>query len=362
MEEDFLPTVTSPGAWNDSSTLEAAVGGTTERPWRSYTIYIVIHYLWIYCPPFILLLGIFGNVMTIVIMRRLKSDDSVVNIYFTAMAMTDTVVLCLNTLDQWIQYTFDLEMNGSHSVACKISTWFYTGAGTISCWYLVSMTVHRAMSVVWPHRVSVMCTRRTVILVLTGITVFFAALYSHYAIGFERVYLASHSGFRCTVKHDSDEYIYFLEHYFAYIELLVYCILPFVALVVSNGVLVWKLAASVKVAGTHLTQGDPDQALAHRKAANSVTLTVVTVSVAFMVLTLPASVSFILHYFAVSHERVSGYELAQAAFVERFTFLLIYLNHAVNFYLYCLTGRRFREEFVSVVWCGRNRRGRGGHQ
>lgn len=30
-------------------------------------------------------------------------------------------------------------------------------------------------------------------------------------------------------------------------------------------------------------------------------------------------------------------------------FLLMYINHAINFYLYCLTGRKFRRELIALV-------------
>ncbi|XP_076458595.1 uncharacterized protein LOC143292293 [Babylonia areolata] len=136
----------------------------------------------------------------------------------------------------------------------------------------------------------------------------------------------------------------------------------FTIYIVTNIVLVWKLFMSVKVAGKHLTQGDSDQVQGHRKAANSVTVTVITVSVAFVVLTLPTSIDYIVNYFARQHDRVTGYERATAAFVQAVTALLSQLNHAVNFYLYTLTGRRFREEFIKVLNCARNRRQRDSHQ
>jgi len=34
-------------------------------------------------------------------------------------------------------------------------------------------------------------------------------------------------------------------------------------------------------------------------------------------------------------------------------FLLMYVNHAINFYLYCLTGKRFRRELASMLNCSR---------
>jgi len=31
----------------------------------------------------------------------------------------------------------------------------------------------------------------------------------------------------------------------------------------------------------------------------------------------------------------------------------MYVNHAINFYLYCLTGKRFRRELAAMLSCGR---------
>ena len=38
--------------------------------------------------------------------------------------------------------------------------------------------------------------------------------------------------------------------------------------------------------------------------------------------------------------------------VKTVCFLLMYLNHAINFYLYCLTGKRFRRELAAMLDCG----------
>jgi len=39
--------------------------------------------------------------------------------------------------------------------------------------------------------------------------------------------------------------------------------------------------------------------------------------------------------------------------VKTICFLLMYLNHAINFYLYCLTGKRFRKELAAMLNCSR---------
>ncbi|KAL8573375.1 hypothetical protein ACOMHN_032390 [Nucella lapillus] len=283
-------------------------------------------------------------------MRRMKAGESAINIYFTAIAVLDLIILWINTLSMWLFHMFEIRTSAVHTVVCKVHTWI----GTMSCWCVVCMTVHRAMSVVWPHRVNLLCTRRTVLLVITGVIVFFAILYSHYLIGFETVNV--NGQYWCYLGPNDASYGYFVEHIFVYIELTVYSALPFIFLVVSNSILVWKLSQSVRAAaGGKLTQGDPEQAEARERAARSVTRTVILVSVAFLVITLPNSINYIVNFLFQANS-ASGYESAESSFINAVCGVLTNVNYAVNFYLYCLTGRRFREEFINVLCCGRSRR------
>ncbi|KAL8603338.1 hypothetical protein ACOMHN_039701 [Nucella lapillus] len=324
---------------------------TTAIPLTSFTIYVTAIYLWNFLAPLILLLGTFGNVIAIVIMRRTTSEDSTVDVYLLGMAVMDLIFLYTLTLKQLVGYTFGYRIDASHSVVCKVSVWLYTASGTISCWYLVCLTLHRAMSVVWPHRVSVICTRRTVLRLVVSIAVFFALVYSHALVGMDRVY--NKTVHKCMVK--SVEYMNFL-NVFIYVELCLYCLFPFACLVSGNIVLVWKLAASVKKARGGLTQTTSQQTLTREKNANSVTLTVIVVSLTFLVLTLPTSVNFIQTFLPLTVHTLSVSEYAELFFVATVRSLLGHSNAAINFYLYCLTGRRFREEFFKIVSCGRRGR------
>ena len=94
-----------------------------------------------------------------------------------------------------------------------------------------------------------------------------------------------------------------------------------------------------------------EQTLAREKAARSVTLTIIVVSLTFLILTLPVSVFFVLSYVAKEYSEVKGEEYAKLYFFYTISYLLANCNSAVNFYLYCLTGRRFRQEFLSIMFC-----------
>ncbi|KAL8594796.1 hypothetical protein ACOMHN_047514 [Nucella lapillus] len=338
--------------WNDSTTMEEASANTTQLSLSDFPLYRVNLAVLRICPPILILIGTFGNVMTIIVMQRLASDTSVINIYFTATAVMDLLCLYTNTLDRAILFNFDYDIKIVSSAFCKIFNFAYGIVLFGSTWFLVCMTVHRAMSVVWPHRVNVLCTRRTVYLVLTGVTVFHTILSSNYLIGFD-VTLNYEGTVSCFFA--TQEYADFVINIFSHIDFVLISILPFFLFVGANGIMVWKLLASVERAGRSLSQGSSEQMKVREKEAKSVTFTVLAVSVAFLVLTLPFSVSYILTFdTGITQTSSSLEDIAHGLLVSNVCDMLRQANNAVNFYLYILTGSRFREEFVKIMSCWKN--------
>jgi len=72
----------------------------------------------------------------------------------------------------------------------------------------------------------------------------------------------------------------------------------------------------------------------------------VVVSVAWLLLTTPYAVfTLCLPAFSSDPETKSIQRL-----IRVICFLLMYVNHAINFLLYCLTGRKFRTELRELLW------------
>ena len=246
--------------------------------------------------PIILVFGTFGNVMIIVIMNRLRSAVSSISVYFTALAVSDLVfiytvvmrnLLVINMFDYFTIST----------VVCKIGQFLLYVTGVTSAWILVTMTMQRAVSVLWPHRVHVLCTRRKSMFTVMGIILFVACLHSHLLYGVDLV--QSGNGTLAFCKPSTDGYEQFLNSAWPLVDLLIFSILPFLFLVVSNGLLVKKLTASVREANLKLSAGQCGQAKAREKKVSSVTLTLVVVSVTFILLCLPFSLCLILIEFVL---------------------------------------------------------------
>lgn len=72
------------------------------------------------------------------------------------------------------------------------------------------------------------------------------------------------------------------------------------------------------------------------------------VSFAWLVLSAP----FALHSLAANFISDDDERFADRNLLAKIIcFLLVYTNHAINFYLYCLTGSRFRQELCAMFCC-----------
>jgi hypothetical protein len=112
-------------------------------------------------------------------------------------------------------------------------------------------------------------------------------------------------------------------------KLFMFALIPFCVLVVSNSQLIWKIRQSARRARSMTGAGQ--QSSARQSKTSSLTVTVVMTSVAFIVLMLPLPMcNFVIPL--TSESMTNGSVL----------YLMYYSNTAVNFYLYCMTGTKFR--------------------
>ncbi|XP_025104591.1 probable G-protein coupled receptor 139 [Pomacea canaliculata] len=305
--------------------------------------------MWKFIPPVIIVLGTFGNVMTIVMMRRMSEGQSshTMSLYFTALAVSDLIILYSGLLRKWLYYLFNIFIPDMDISLCKLIPFLVYSSGTISAWIIVAMTMQRVMSVVWPHYKSLSCTKKKVGLVITIIVAVPFALNSYILSSFEVVTELNSTERSCYMANNQlynfDFFIY------PWIDLVVSSIIPFCILIVGNSVLVWKVIQSVHVARV-MTAGGCDQVNSRQKKASSLTITLITVSLVFLLLSLPACIYLIIIPYINTDTDIS---LATVRFVWVVCNLAWYANGAINFYLYCLTGSRFRNE-VKSLFCGRS--------
>lgn len=126
-----------------------------------------------------------------------------------------------------------------------------------------------------------------------------------------------------------------------------FSVAPFCALIILNFFIINGIRDSVKKQ-RDLTNLQQKQTKQH----NQITVMLVTVSLVFTLLTLPNSVFFISRGYWDYQK--SNYQIALHLLIYQLVFVLTDLNHAVNFYLYFLSGKKFRKHFISMLRCASN--------
>ena len=351
-----------------------------EIPFRRFYNFFAL--FWQVVPLFILLAGIIGNVLTIVICRRPEMMSSM-SVYFVTLAGSDLLSLIVNALNQWIYYTFDIDLMSLNTFACKVIGWLVYVSGVLSSWILVAMTVQRAVCVLWPHRADILCSARNSKAIALSITLFIAVLHCHVLYGLDVVVYndSTHTTNNTTTTFSDDtntthiavvtfsgstvtakacivkrEYMFHFS-FWSWVDLLIFSLLPWLCLVVSNSVLLWTLNVSIRQAQHSLGSAHTDGFSGRKKQASSLTVTLFVVSMAFIVLNLPISclqlVGF-FHHMAGSLDYL--YPSKVIAYCNEIAIAVWETNSAVNFYLYCLTGSRFRKELKKMFGCASQER------
>ena len=240
-------------------------------------------------PP-LLVVGTFGNVMTIVIHKR-SVLTSPLSVFFIVLAVSDLGLLYSNCFTDWIFFVFNFSIAAQNSVLCKIYFFTLYLSGCLSAWTLVAMTGQRAVCILWPHRSNVLCTAGKSKVIVVSMTLFISVIHTHLLYGYD---VETRGGliFCGPIK----DYMPFFYEIWSIVVMLIFSLLPWLCLAVCNSLLVWKLKVSLREAEISLGSGQADRINDRKKKATSVTVTLVAVSVAFLILTFPTSFIQIVNF------------------------------------------------------------------
>ena len=142
-----------------------------------------------------------------------------------------------------------------------------------------------------------------------------------------------------------------------WIAVALYAFIPIVTVFLLNVLIIFRLikvkrATEGRVGPMPATSagGPPDTTLGNTKTSlSSMNGMFLSVSIVFLILLTPG----ILHYATRNYWAKSPEQLAASILLTAVFETLSYSNYCINFFLYCLTGRRFRREFLALFTKGK---------
>ncbi len=317
----------------------------------------VAHIIFAYVAPVLIFVGVFGNTLSLVVLQSKYFRRAPSSFVLSALALVDTGVLLTGLFRNWISAITSgrVDIRQLSLVNCKIHFFFTYFLKQLSPWTLVLMTLERLTSVISPLKAREICSRRRMITAWFVIVAGLFALNSYaFKILGEVVRPVVKGGVVVLEKacFYSRENFYFARFILPWLDMVFGSIAPAIVIFASNIVIVYKVVRASRNRSEQMSAKGGDD------TTQSLTAMLISISIVFLVTTIPATIYIAglpLWPYTTRREKYRR-NVAYTAVI-----LTYYFNNCLNFFLYCLTGSEFRRALVAVLCC-REKKPKGGSQ
>ena len=287
---------------------------------------------------FSLIIGFVGNVISFVIMRRKPLCLNSASVYFSSLAVIDTLGLYIALVPDMVHYINNVNIRDLNQWICKLDIFLDFTLFDTSNWILLAVTTDRFIAVWFPFKAKTLNTITRAKCVVLGLMLcgILKNLVLFWSRGEQQAVLNGTSVvLQCGYPNEQ------LEHFSLFIRpwigLTLYAFVPISAVLTLNLMIV------VKVKNLQKFRKSTSQA-SEEKNLRGMTLMLVSVSIAFLVLVTPNISLFVSRpYWVNTPDKQATYELLEAVGI-----CLLHLNHSCNFFFYCLGAKVFRRQVFKL--------------
>ena len=334
-----------------------------------------------YVPPMLLIIGTLGNILSfLVLIRKRKSTY----LYLAVLAVFDLLVLYVGLMGLWIaEFTVDLQ--DTSNWLCKAVNYLGYVSSDCSVWIIIAVTFERFVTVCFPLKATRICKRSRAKIIISAIIVSICALNFPIILAVE-LQTSEQSRANLASCRAMEGYETLVNVVWPWVDAAVYSIVPFILLITLNSFIIRECASALKLRRSLQSQS-PSPSSSRRgsrpssnnckrnpmsrnsKEKKRLMMTLLAVSFTFLITALPMNILQILtaFYGVKNHSDLESYSLHFAEFTLARTvaILLMYVNHTVNVFYYCVNGSKFRRELTHLItrcFCDISRRGWAGQR
>ncbi|XP_074662807.1 FMRFamide receptor-like [Tubulanus polymorphus] len=304
---------------------------TTAPPTAIKTYKVVRFYVMCSVLPLVCLIGVIGNLLSFIVWWKEGSKTST-NFLLLALSAVDSLFLinyfCYQSLGYLLQYNSIRDPTSTY-----VNNLFWITKFT-AVYTIVIIAVDRCIAVCLPLQANVWATiRRTKI-------VFSAMVVASVLYNLPRFIKSDYTSYRNST---------YVMVYMVGLYIVVYFIVPLLALMISNLILISNIKradrrrAAISSASTHIVSQT------HSNTQN-ITQILIAVITCFILCELPAFVYSIL-IIVYSGKKLSDEAEMPIKIFKIITEVLFACNSSINFFIYCLKGKKFRKLLRRVLKC-----------
>ena len=347
-------------------------GGPAVADLEPYLEYRVHKLLLLYIPPIFFVVGLIGNMLSAIILTRPPMRSISTYRYLTVLSFTDSLVLTIGLLRMWLgQLLPGDDVLDRWTWVCKLVNVVGYTVSNFSVWLIVAVTAERFVAVCYPLLAPSVCSRRRSTRIIFAVLAVQLVIHAHFAWTTEvRAAAAAAATPPDNVSSTlvgtlrqcgaSSGFETLIDDVWPWIDAAIYSFVPFVVIMALNTMIVRQVIASRRDRGelcqqstsTSLTLSRGSTDVSKSTESTRLSVMLLTVSFAFLVTTFPMNTTLIAtSCWTASLPNGIVTDLAFAAklmLVRTVCELLMYVNHSINFFLYCATGQKFRRQLCAL--------------
>ena len=303
---------------------------------------------------FCIFAGTFGNLFSFLILRNKTMTRQSTNLFLAALALADSIILVVGLLRRWLAEITSVDIMNENPWLCKVVSILTYSSSQFSVWLIIAVTIERFIVVSQPLHTSRLCNTRRARKIISFLALTFIGLNLHllWTITIQEKFENGHNTKKCG---PGEGFELLISVVWQWIDAVLYALAPFIIIIVFNTLIIMQTMRATTWRGS--VQNGPMCKVEKRKATkdNNVKLTVMLLSVSFtfLITTFPMAVVMILHpRWNAELETASVQLVTQRHMIRTVAEMLMFLNHSINFYLYCALGQKFRNQVIRAL-CGR---------
>lgn len=297
--------------------------------------------------PFIFIGGLATNILTLIVLLRHNLRRVTTCAYLFMLAVMDTLALFMYFL-RWID-TFD---NLASTWICKVWVFltFFSTQYSMCCISVV--TLERFLIIKYPLEAKSWITMKRTRIVIFVLAIIYIIVNHHHFYTVEATFEHSQERYKCTII-NRPQFIYFWTYVQPVLHAFLYSYIPLIIVHRVNAAII----AHLRIYDTNLeeTTRSSSTGLVHKHGpqvgSKQLPRMLMLIAISFTCLTLPTTVLTVIKWI-VDYKDVSDIS-SQASLIVADVVAghLKYTHHAINFWLYCFSGKKFRNELRQVLNC-----------
>ncbi|XP_061164237.1 putative G-protein coupled receptor F59B2.13 [Saccostrea echinata] len=324
---------------HDNSTIDAAYNSTSE-PNDFEELEEIGEYLWRILSPVIFIVGITGNIIIIIVLKKMNFKRKPPYMFLFVLSLFDMTVLCVGLSQYWVQNTFHFNLRLTGQAGCKISLFVIYWSMQCSSWILVCVVFERFLKIRFPLRYMRIVTIRKCVCLIILVMVILSGIDMHLLI--TNGIKTDGNETECTSL--NKRYLQYDEYVFIWIDFTFLSALPFLLMISMNVVMIRVLRQSRQFRRNTVQNSTTTNRM--NRFDRRLTIMLLVTSIYFLSTTAPIAVYFIVDSYV---DVKSKYMQAVKDLIWASFYLFQFTNYAMNFILYNLSNQRFRKKLLGIL-------------